>query len=478
MSSGTLYQLLARVVFVFSSYGLHIILAYFIYDLQEYGRIGIIFSMLAISRVLLTSGVPQAISRFVAASPTEADGIFRQGIKIQAAMALLIWGIYGGGVVLWSGILGDEKLFSLILLSSLTIPATALYQSFQGILAGHRLFFAQSMALTVYSCARLIFATSLVALGYGAYGAVTGIFLALLAGIYFSWRKLPKISSGSYHAVKPILAFAVPIILCSLGITSVLHIDLLMLKHFYPDSQVVGSYSGAMNIGKLPYFILIGFSTVILPTLAQKISVDNMDGALDTVRSELGFLVAIIALGSAITLAASYEILDFIYPQTFTSASTYLPVIFIASCCMALVQSFIAVLGALDRVKHAFIVLAGTLIIQVSLNSHIIPLYGPVGAAYSNLCGALFAVAVIYLMICKFWFNPLPPVFCLQAVVLSIVPYLVMKYLPFKTLGLLPLKCFIASIIYMGLLYMVNRDFAKKFKALINRNKKNSELSR
>ena len=67
MHVSTLYMILARISFTLSSYGLHVALAYFITDIKDYGRLGVIFGMMSITRVLLSTGIPQATSREIAA---------------------------------------------------------------------------------------------------------------------------------------------------------------------------------------------------------------------------------------------------------------------------------------------------------------------------------------------------------------------------------------------------------------------------
>jgi len=468
MNIGTLYQIVARFVFVLSSYGLHIILAYLIYDMTDYGRVGVVFSMLAMARVFLTTGVPQAISRFVAQDPNVSEGIFWTGLKFQLIVSVFITLIYVAGAWTWIVMVEDFEMLPLVLISALIIPTSGVYQTFQGYLAGKRAFALQAKILIFYSCARILLVLLLIIFGLGIAGVFWGITIAVVLGIFVSIKTIKLPDRTSSFDGRKILNFSVPIVFCSLGMTGMLNVDLLVLKTFYADAPVVGYYAGAVNVGKLPYFILIAFSTVLLPTITNALKHGEKKQAIELARSELSFLWSFIILGIAIVAGAAPFLLDFIYPSEFTAASTSLKILFIGSCCMAVNQSLVAVLGALNRLNLAVYILLAAIVVQLLLGRNLAPQMAGTGVAIANAIASLGVMVALTGLITRYWEFPFNKRDCGFVLLASPLPYWVMLYQKSMPLIFLPVMVVLASTVYFSFLLLVSSGFRKKAWFLYN----------
>lgn len=457
MITATIYQITARITFVLSSYGLHIILSYFIQDLTDYGRVGVVFSMLAMARVFLTTGVPQGISCFVAKNSNQAEKIFWGGLKLQLSISIFVAIVYIFGAWVWSRICGDQKLLQLVLVSVLVIPGTGVYQAIQGYLAGKQLFVVQSKLFIFYSCARIVFVLLLIILGAGIVGVFWGIVIAVVLSVFVS-AKVIKIPIGSAAEVNilEILNFSLPILFCALGMTVMLNIDLLILKSFYTEDPIVGYYAGAVNVGKLPYFILVAFATIMLPTISKALQKGDKKEVLDIVRKELGLLWALVILGIAIVAGAAPYILDFIYPANFIAASTSLKILFAGSCFMAVSQSFVAILGALNRVNRAVIVFLVAVAVQLLLGKMLAPELADIGVAIANASASFAVMIALTIVITRLWGFPFNVVDCLLALAAAPIPYSVMLLQENMPLIMLPFLVIAASIIYFAVLSMIS----------------------
>jgi stage V sporulation protein B len=65
MAKGTVWLMIAMIIFMGSGYIIHIGLARVVSP-DEYGIYGVILSLLAITEIFLQNGVPQSVSKFVA----------------------------------------------------------------------------------------------------------------------------------------------------------------------------------------------------------------------------------------------------------------------------------------------------------------------------------------------------------------------------------------------------------------------------
>ncbi|RJX20463.1 MAG: hypothetical protein C4575_06475 [Desulforudis sp.] len=456
MKFWTLYQIAARFVFVLSSYGLHILLAYFISDMEEYGRIGVVFSILAIARVLLSSGLPQAIARFVALDNEASRAVFWFGLQYQLFFSIIIALIYVFGARLWISLCGDNELFPLVLISALIIPATGVYQTFQGFFAGMRLFAVQSGLIILYSCARIVLVLLFVLLGFGAksvFWAISlAVFFSILASMHFI--RLPK-ATGDFDR-KQMLNFSFPMLFCTLGIAVMLNIDLLVLKTFHADASVVGHYAGAVNVGKLPYFLFIAFATVLLPSISHALRAADREKAVELARLELSMLWHFICLGIALVLGGAPYLLDFIYPKEFVTVSFSLKILFAGTCFLAVSQSLIAVLGALDKLNTAVTVLFSGLALQLLLGFWLVPNMADTGVALANAIASVFTMVALTSLVTRYWVFPFSLKDCLLVMVAFPVPYVVMQGQKYVPLYCLPLTMLVAALGYGFTLFLLN----------------------
>ena len=90
MGKGTMHQMIARMAFIVSGYAINIAMVYLLGDPVSYGLLGIVINMTNIARVLVSTGLPQATSKFIADNDDDLTyPILRTSMKLQ-------W-IIGGG---------------------------------------------------------------------------------------------------------------------------------------------------------------------------------------------------------------------------------------------------------------------------------------------------------------------------------------------------------------------------------------------
>ena len=66
-----------------------------------------------------------------------------------------------------------------------------------------------------------------------------------------------------------ILSYGIPSSLAALGLTSLISMDILLVKHFY-DPQQAGVYAGLSLVGRVIFFLTAPIGTVMFPLLVQR----------------------------------------------------------------------------------------------------------------------------------------------------------------------------------------------------------------
>jgi len=74
VTHGTMYLVLAQLAFVASGYAIHIGLAHLLGP-SEYGSYAVVIAIVSMVTLILTTGIPQAVSKYVAHHDVNAETI-------------------------------------------------------------------------------------------------------------------------------------------------------------------------------------------------------------------------------------------------------------------------------------------------------------------------------------------------------------------------------------------------------------------
>jgi O-antigen/teichoic acid export membrane protein len=386
IARGAFYIMLARVAFVLSGYALHVSMAHLLAP-ADYGSLGVVLGLITLWRVFLSAGVPQTTTRFIAASPGQAWGTWRKALTVQAAGALALWALYAASTPFWMWLLNDDSLAPYILLSSFLIPLMAWYQVNLAFYAGRMQFGVQASLISLYSISRVALAVPLVIAGLALYGVVLGITVAALLVASLSHAGIRKEPPGASSTPnwREMVAFSLPLIAVSFGISALLNLDLLLLKHFYPVSDIVGYYSGAVNLGKAPYWILSAFATTALPSVAGALGGRSRKGARQMVQRHVSYVLLISLPAAALIVPSAGRLLELVYPEPYAAAAVALALLVCSGSALAVLTVLTSALTAAGRPRTSMAIVLGCTALQIVAGVALVPRYAMLGAAAANL---------------------------------------------------------------------------------------------
>lgn len=397
MGTGTFYNVVARLSFLASGYVLAFGMARWLPSAAEYGRFGLLMGLITLARTVLSTGLPQAITRFVAAHPDAAEGTYRRGAFLQMAAATVLWALFAALVPTVSRLLGDAELQSPLWLASPLLMLMAFYQVNLGYITGRAWFGRQAFLTFAYSALRCGAAAALVVAGFGIHGAVSGLLFATGAVAVLSFFLIPCKNPGEGALpVSRFLDFSWPLVIFSFGVSGLLNLDLLLMGRYFPNSDQVGFYSGAVNLGKAPYFAFYAFASTTLPSLARLHGAGDVQRLESALRGQLRALCLAAFPCSALLAASGAEALDLVYGAAFAPAAPALCLLAFSSTALSLLGVLGSALTACGKPRAAMLIVVCCLPLQCLLGALLIPRGGMLGAAASNLAVTTCGVGVAY----------------------------------------------------------------------------------
>ena len=121
ISHGAIVVTVASGIFMASGYVVNVWLGRLLGP-EDYGRFGVVISLLTVLNIIQNAAVPQAVARATAQSPESADGTLRRGVELQLGIALVLTIAMAASASTIAGMLGDERLTGLLWLSALVLP--------------------------------------------------------------------------------------------------------------------------------------------------------------------------------------------------------------------------------------------------------------------------------------------------------------------------------------------------------------------
>lgn len=383
---GTLYNAAARLAFLVTSYAMHIALAHLLTP-SQYGSYGVALSLVTLARVFLGTGIPQSATHHLArAEGDEGAAAWRLGRRLQLLGSAGITVAYLAAGTLWARSLADPELETLIVLSAPMIPFMAWYQINLAYLNGKFWFGWQAAFITAYSVFRAAFVIALVVLGHAVAGAVTGLVGAVVAVAVLSALKIPRAGDETAQVTwREMVSFSAPLVVVGIGTSVLLNLDLLLLKSLAQDERAVGFYTGAMNLGKAPYWVFYAFGMTLLPAISRAYRRDGAEAANRIARRNISYLVLAALPVAAIVATSAPELLRFVYDDVYEAGARSLSLLAVSMCALSLVGVLHAVLTGIGEPRRAMAVVVVGFPVQLVLGITLIPRLGMDGAALTNL---------------------------------------------------------------------------------------------
>lgn len=454
--SGAVYLVAAQGVVLVLGYATHLWIGR-ILGPASYGIYGVVLSVQSIVGLLLTLGVPVAVSRFVSRDEASARSILREALQIQSVIALLVASATFLLSPLIALLLRDKALTGYLRFTALIIFAQAYYPIFVQYLSGMHIFSRQGLLTALYAVAKLLGALSLL-YAFEVYGAFAGFAIGgIAAGIFgFLWTRSVGGNKPKALPYKAFLEFAGLYVLILIGLQILISVDLFMVKALLKDNEQAGYYNAAVTLSRISYMLLQALSFIILPSVSKLTKPgESHDVAARFIADTIRYLIGLIVPSVALAAATSRALLALFFSgSAYEPAAPVLSVLMVGLGCIAFYQLLMTIAAGAGKAKVVLVLTSVLVVLSIGMGFIFIPIWGLLGAAWqTTLVGLIGLIVLSFYTFSTFGISY--PIRTTINVVLSAALAIVPTYFFHPTPLRLPFLYLAAAVLYIvGLLVL------------------------
>lgn len=174
----------------------------------------------------------------------------------------------------------------------------------QSTLQGELSFIGIVVTNLVSSVSKLLLGVVFILIGWSLGGAIfavaLGVFFAYMLSYKYVYRYISKTDTDKDNFdMTQFLKYSGPVVIQALAFTSLFTIDLVMVKHFFPEFDA-GIYAALSTLGKVIFFAASPITAVMFPLVSKK-------------KSQGSSVLSLFKISLAITAFASFSIVIFYY---------------------------------------------------------------------------------------------------------------------------------------------------------------------
>lgn len=358
----------------------------------EYGLLNLAVPLQFMIIIVASAGVAPSVARYI--SKYKASG---QTAKLNEVVssAMFYYSLLGIGLSVLFILLAEPlavslfhtaELVPLLIMAALTIPIMMFVAIFTGTFQGFKKMEYMSYSLVVGQIFRLILAVAFVWLGWMAFGAVTGSLLGFLMAVplvVYLYRKLKvKYTRAVFSTFKEILYFSIPTTITALSIFLLAFTDIFFIGAMLEPVQV-GIYSAASPIARLPIAFAVAVSTTLLPMVSESHEKKDKKIRQHTRESTKMITIAVIPMVIGLFVFAG-PIIGILFGPNYLAAVEPLRILSIGVAFMSFFAMSFGIFQGMGKPRIPMYVLLFVAVLNIILNSFLIPAYGINGAAIAT----------------------------------------------------------------------------------------------
>ena len=365
---------------------------------SRYGDYAFLMSVFAILMILVSSGVGDGVRKFVVEErsiPNWESHVV--GFYVRHAALLAVAGSAVITLLAVSGLVGrfvDESLEVYFYLLAAMVFAAQFRELVRRTLMGFGKEHYAEVLRVVRNLGFALFGVGLVVLGYGVAGVLVGqiISSALVAVVGLAVVNRHVSLTCVFDRVpeefptREMLTFNGYTIVFILLLTSLYHVDLLMLRPMAGSSQT-GYYKGALALAEFLWFAPVALQTVFVHSTSELWSKGRTEKISELASRTTRFtflLTALLAIGIA---ALADVFVPLYYGEEFTPAVEPLLLLLPGALGFAVARPIFAIGQGKGDMRALVAATGGAALVNVILNLLLIPLYGMSGAAVATSVG-------------------------------------------------------------------------------------------
>tara|TARA_B100000780_G_scaffold270333_1_gene230004 strand:- start:19280 stop:20530 length:1251 start_codon:yes stop_codon:yes gene_type:complete len=369
---------------------------------SQFGGLSYLLALVALFMPFMSMGLNSIVSRELLLRPDDVDQIIGSSLFIRLVASVSVTLIV---VSASSFYLSDDNtmFFSILMISSIASAAQVIDFWLQAQLANRYAVFLRLLVLVFFSLIRIVaiykaadfsLFVYLIAFELAATGLLYLMIYQRLSGRLLRLRITFEEIKGLWRDARWLLMSGIAAIIY-------LKIDQVMLGIML-DNYAVGVYAAAARISEVWYFIPAAIITSFFPQLV-KTRIENVDTyGRDLQKLNDALLVLSISVAIAVSSSSSW-LLPLLFGEAYIDSVSIL-VVHVWVAVFVFMRSLLSkwlLIENLLKLSMASQILGA--VVNVCLNYYLIPLHGPLGAAYATVVSYSVAAYIVLFLHPRLW---------------------------------------------------------------------------
>ena len=397
----TAWLVFEKVVYLAMSLAITVALARYL-EPSQFGGLSYLLALVALFMPFMSMGLNSIVSRELLLRPDDVDQIIGSSLFIRLVASVSVTLIV---VSASSFYLSDDNtmFFSVLMISSIASAAQVIDFWLQAQLANRYAVFLRLLVLVFFSLIRIVaiykaadfsLFVYLIAFELAATGLLYLMIYQRLSGRLLRLRITFEEIKGLWRDARWLLMSGIAAIIY-------LKIDQVMLGIML-DNYAVGVYAAAARISEVWYFIPAAIITSFFPQLV-KTRIENVDTyGRDLQKLNDALLVLSISVAIAVSSSSSW-LLPLLFGEAYIDSVSIL-VVHVWVAVFVFMRSLLSkwlLIENLLKLSMASQILGA--VVNVCLNYYLIPLHGPLGAAYATVVSYSVAAYIVLFLHPRLW---------------------------------------------------------------------------
>lgn len=380
---------------------------------ESYGLYSLGTSVVSLSVVLAMLGLGIAIVRFGSIQSARGDESRLKGLLISSNVLTLLASIVITAILflnadsIASVIFNDDEFGPVLRIMVLAIPmAVTFNMSASAAQAIKRIDIQQLLKTLLRPIIMIVLMVIIIVLGAELYGILVAYLLSMMitagVGVFFLFRLYPVLRSSiaSDFEFRTLLRFSFPVLMVSMLTATARHMDRFMLASLSTTYEV-GLYSAAVNVSRNVTIMLMAFTPIATPLLAELIDENRIDVLSKLYRSLAYWITSLTLPIFLIILFVANEVL-LLFGDDFQFAAVALIILSFGQLIKASTGPIVPLMEMGGKQDTTVIVVSLGLVVGIILNFLLIPTLGGIGASISNTMTAIVINLILAVLATRF----------------------------------------------------------------------------
>ena len=382
---------------------------------EAYGVFGATLPFQGVFQILSAGGMQPVIAKFVAQYNAVNEEEMARQVIITSLKYMMVSGVLFGLFMFFAAgwiatfIFHKPEATLPFQAISLITPFSVIVGAFRGAFQGVYKMELIVASRVVEQVTTILMAVALVAIGFGAVGAVLGTGIGFIASATcalllfkkYIWPMFPKpLVNFSFKdelsLMKELLIFSIPVTVTALSEMAIYDISTEVIFYFMPD-QYNGYYTNASAMARLPLIISLSIAAVILPAASEAASLNDKN-LLGMYITQSYRYVILLVLPLCVGIAAfATPLLSLLFGPVYGLGGPALSILVIGMAFYTLFMISSSIMQGIGHPRRPMIILLIGIVANFVLNVLMVPKYGIEGAATAT------TIATFLIMLAVLW---------------------------------------------------------------------------